>query len=130
MKRIEINFVYIDDKNLYKQKDIVKNLYGKDTISYTNISDKPGIDIVANKNLVACLMLKKFNRLLSKNKDFISIYYFISQYNEDILKNLYLIVNKYSDNILYKLYSDNMELKLLNNISKLCSIEELFDYER
>lgn len=129
MKRIEINFVYVNDENSYKQKDIVKLLYGNDVISYVNISDKPGIDITTNKNLVACLMLKKFNRLLLKNKDFISMYYFISKYNKEIICNLDSIATKYSSNVFYRLYTDNINLEVYDKISEIRSIEEFFAYE-
>ena len=125
MKRVVFNFIYLNDVE-YNQKDVLKLLSGRDVISYFNITDRSSVDINLNKNLIACLILKKLKKILSKKKDFIEIFYFVNNYEKDTLLNVKKHVDIYSNDISYNIYTNNSEQNNFEFIESFYNIEKLY----
>lgn len=116
-KVLKINFIWILNPFIFKVKDFkIKNT--KHIIDFNNIVDD-SIDknnLLNNKMLLSCLLLKKIKKLVNKNtKTNLEIYYVLNKFNDEIVNNLEQNIKKFfSGEINYSIYTDS-DLKKINS---------------
>ena len=138
MTTLKVNFVYIENSFIYKLKDYIKDISLKKIVDYNEIADKSlsKIAMYQNKKLLGSLILKKLNKIISKNlldidgnlinDGNIDVYYVLSSFSEDLIKNINKNIRHfYKGVVVYDLYTDKKNIKnnLISNIFKLDNLK-------
>jgi hypothetical protein len=98
-KKLTINFLYIENTFIYKTKELLKNKDNKFIIDYNSILDKSldkTLPIKEKNVLIASLIIKKIKKIISKNnKNSLHIFYILSSFDIEKIKNLNKLVSQY-----------------------------------
>lgn len=129
---LTINFIYINNKKVYKLKELLKNKDPKIVINFNTILEKSFFEeglLKDKETLIASEIIKKLKKIVAKREgsDF-EIYYVLSELAINKILNLNKLVSQFFEKeILNNVYTDVRGFKketLVNKILKLNSLKE------